>query len=174
MSSKKRILPGVEHLDDFMKTVTDAWQQQFDGIDARAVVLFTRIFVLARLEALFYERTLAGTPRKAAEHYVLAMTRALGPRSPRELNITHMQTSGGLTKTLTRLEKEGLITREARARDRRSIEIRLTTAGRKEADRTMAIVGKAMHDRVGRLPKRKREEMTLNLALDDLIAMLLD
>jgi DNA-binding MarR family transcriptional regulator len=83
-----------------------------------------------------------------------------------------MQTTGGVTNTLTRLEKAGLIVRERVGRDRRSVEVRLTAAGRREADRTMSIVGRAMHDRVARLPERKRERA--NQALDDLIAILLD
>ena len=45
-------------------------------------------------------------------------------------------------------------------------------AGRKEADRTMAIVGSAMHDKVTRLSARRRDQA--NQALDDLIAILLE
>ena len=56
------------------------------------------------------------------------------------------------------------------SKDRRSVEVRLTAAGRREADHTMAIVGGAMHDCVARLPERKRERA--NQALDDLIAIL--
>ena len=56
------------------------------------------------------------------------MIRALGPRSPTELNVALLQTTGGVTNTLTRLEKAGLIVRERVGRDRRSVEVRLTAA----------------------------------------------
>jgi DNA-binding MarR family transcriptional regulator len=172
MQQKKRPLPGADRIDDLVKAVEGGWKHEVDGIDVQAVGLFTRIFVLARLESVFYEHALAETERNSTEHYVLAMIRALGPRSPTELNVALIQTSGGVTNTLTRLEKAGLITRERVGSDRRTVEVRLTPAGRKEADRTMAIVGKAMHGKATVLPKRKREES--NRALDELIAALLN
>lgn len=168
---KKRPLPGADRIDDLVKEVEGGWHTEVPEIDAAAVGLFTRIFVLARLEGLFYDHALAGMPRNSAEHYVLAMIRALGPRSPTELNVALMQTTGGVTNTLTRLEKAGLITRERIGKDRRSVEVRLTPAGRREADRTMAIVGRAMDERAGLLTRRQRDQA--NLALDDLVAMLL-
>jgi DNA-binding MarR family transcriptional regulator len=170
MSQKRRPVPGADRIDDLVNAVGEGWKHEVDGIDVRAVGLFTRVFVLSRLEALFYEHALAATDRNSTEHFVLAMIRALGPRSPTELNVALMQTSGGVTNTLTRLEKAGLIVRERIGKDRRSVEVRLTAAGRREADHTMAIVGAAMHDCVARLPERKRARA--NQALDDLIAIL--
>src|SRR5688572_2205424 len=172
MRPNRRPLPGADRIDDLVNAVGDGWRHEVDGVDVKAVDLFTRVFVLSRLETLFYEHALAATERNSTEHFLLAMIRALGPRSPTELNVALMQTTGGVTNTLTRLEKAGLIVRERVGKDRRSVEVRLTSAGRREADRTMAIVGSAMHDRVARLPERKRERA--NQALDDLIAILLD
>lgn len=172
MTQNKRPLPGADRIDDLVSAVEVGWKHEVDGIDARAVGLFTRIFVLSRLEGFFYERSLAATDRNSTEHFLLAMIRALGPRSPTELNVALMQTSGGVTNTLTRLEAAGLIVRERVGKDRRSVEVRLTPAGRKEADRTMAIVGSAMHDRVTKLSARRRDQA--NQSLDDLIAMLLE
>jgi DNA-binding MarR family transcriptional regulator len=172
MSRSRRALPGADRIDDLVVAVGEGWRHEVDGIDVGAVDLFTRIFVLARLETLFYEHALAASERNATEHFLLAMVRALGSRSPTELNVALMQTTGGVTNTLTRLERAGLIVRERVGKDRRSVEVRLTPAGRREADRTMAIVGNAMHDRAARLPERTRQRA--NQVLDDLIAILLD
>ena len=84
----------------------------------------------------------------------------------------------GLRQRAARIHDEDVVRvvllhlRERVGKDRRSVEVRLTPAGRKEADRTMAIVGSAMHDRVTRLPARRRDQA--NQSLDDLIAILLD
>jgi DNA-binding MarR family transcriptional regulator len=160
MNRKRRPLPGADRIDDLVGAVEVGWKHEVDGVDVRAVGLFTRIFVLSRLETFFYERALAASERNSTEHFLLAMIRALGPRSPTELN------------TLTRLEAAGLIVRERVGKDRRSVEVRLTPAGRKEADRTMALVGSAMHDTVVKLTAKRRERA--NQALDDLIEILLD
>jgi DNA-binding MarR family transcriptional regulator len=172
MNRKRRPLPGADRIDDLVGAVEVGWKHEVDGVDVRAVGLFTRIFVLSRLETFFYERALAASERNSTEHFLLAMIRALGPRSPTELNVALMQTSGGVTNTLTRLEAAGLIVRERVGKDRRSVEVRLTPAGRKEADRTMALVGSAMHDTVVKLTAKRRERA--NQALDDLIEILLD
>lgn len=168
---RRRPLPGADRIDDLVREVEQGWRAEVTEIDPAAVGLFTRIFVLARLEGLFYDHALAATQRNSAEHYILAMLRALGPRTPTELNVALMQTTGGVTNTLTRLEKAGLVTRERTGRDRRSVAVRLTSAGRREAERTMSVVGRAMHDRAAQLTQRQRDQA--NRALDDLVAMLL-
>ena len=167
-----RPLPGADRIDDLVQAVEDGWRHEVDNVDSPAVGLFTRIFVLARLESVFYDHALRSTERNSTEHYVLAMIRALGPQSPTALNVALIQTTGGITNTLTRLEKAGLITRARAKGDRRGVNVKLTAAGRKEADRTMALAGQAMHEKATLLTKRQREQA--NRVLDDLISMLVE
>jgi DNA-binding MarR family transcriptional regulator len=168
----RRPIPGTDRIDDLVQAVEDGWRHEVDDIDSPAVGLFTRIFVLARLESVFYDHVLAGTERNSTEHYVLAMIRALGPKSPSELNVALIQSTGGITNTLTRLEKAGLVTRGRDSDDRRGVIVKLTAAGRREADRTMALAGQAMHARASLLTARQRDRA--NRVLDELIAILVD
>ena len=69
----------------------------------------------------------------AGEFDVLAtLQRAGAPYTlrPTELFQTLMMSSGGMTDRLVRLEKSGLITREASPSDRRSLLVKLTAKGR--------------------------------------------
>lgn len=171
MIKKRKRLPGADHIDDLAQSVDEDWHRSL-GLEAGAVGLFTRIWVLARLETAFYERLLKGSGRNATEHYVLGTLRAQGPSTPTELNRTLIQTSGGVTNTLARLERAGLILRRRVGQDRRSVRVTLTPLGRREVDRTMAIVGPGIEARAKKLSATQRERA--NRALDDLIATLLD
>jgi hypothetical protein len=52
MSQKRRPVPGADRIDDLVNAVGEGWKHEVDGIDVRAVGLFTRVFVLSRLETL--------------------------------------------------------------------------------------------------------------------------
>ena len=51
MSQKRRPVPGADRIDDLVNAVGEGWKHEVDGIDVRAVGLFTRVFVLSRLES---------------------------------------------------------------------------------------------------------------------------
>jgi len=164
--------PGLESIEGFIESVGNAWKKEFDAADARNVSLFTRMLILSRMETGFWTSALGGSQRNAAEYYVLAILYALGPQTPGALNIAQMQTSGGLTKTLVRLENAGLIGRKPVPGDRRSFEAHLSPAGRKVAKRMMSRLRKAMREKLEHLPESKLKRA--NQALDDLIRIFVD
>lgn len=170
--TRKRAVPGADKIEELVKATEQNWRGKHSKFGAESIGLFTRIFILARLEAAFYDRVLKDSDRNATEHYLLSMIRTFGPQSPTQLNVALIQTSGGVTNTLTRLEKAGLITRVRPEGDRRAVEVRLTAKGRKEADNSIAVVGEAIQRRADGLSAKQRE--AANQALDTLIKNLLN
>lgn len=132
--------------------------------------LFTTLYYLARLEASFYQSALAGSGRLVTEHYVLSLLRQFGPQRPVELNAILLQTSAGMTNTLTRLEKLGFVRRVRSKEDNRAVEIHLTAKGRKEADSLRARVAEAANEQSAALSNA--EKLSLANALDKLIGVL--
>src|SRR4051794_16238698 len=77
----------------------------------------------------------------ASEGAVLAMLSRIGPvLSPTRLQVLVIQSPGGLTKTLRRLEDAGLVRRRTDPDDRRSLLVELTAKGRRASDRAQAAV----------------------------------
>ena len=132
--------------------------------------LFTTLYYLARLEAAFYQNALAGSGRLVTEHYVLSLLRQFGPQRPVELNAILLQTSAGMTNTLTRLEKLGLVKRVRGKEDNRAVEIHLTAKGRKEADALRTRVAEAANEKSAGLSDT--EKLSLANALDKLIGVM--
>lgn len=132
--------------------------------------LFTTLYYLARLEAAFYQNALAGSGRLVTEHYVLSLLRQFGPQRPVELNAILLQTSAGMTNTLTRLEKLGLVKRVRGKEDNRAVEIHFTAKGRKEADALRGRVAQAANEKSAALSDA--EKLSLASALDKLIGAL--
>ena len=132
--------------------------------------LFTTLYYLARLEAAFYQSALAGSGRLVTEHYVLSLLRQFGPQRPVELNAILMQTSAGMTNTLTRLEKLGFVKRARGKNDNRAVEIHLTAKGRKEADALRTRVADAANEKSATLSDA--EKLSLANGLDKLIGVL--
>ncbi|MCU1396672.1 MAG: MarR family transcriptional regulator [Ilumatobacteraceae bacterium] len=77
----------------------------------------------------------------ASEVSVLGMlARADGALSPTRLQTLVIQSPGGLTKTLRRLEDARYVRRRADAKDRRSLLVELTATGRRAAMRATRLV----------------------------------
>jgi len=78
----------------------------------------------------------------------LAVITTLVRQAPRELTLTEINrdllvTSGGITFVVSRLEKQGLLTRRAHPNDGRAALVRLTPRGRRLAARLIDAVAKA-------------------------------
>jgi DNA-binding MarR family transcriptional regulator len=98
---------------------------------------------LSRLNTVALEARAAEAGMTASEAAVLAMLREVGPvLSPTRLQVLVMQSPGGLTKTLRRLEGAGFVRRVADPADRRALLVELTAKGRRASERTTA----AVHD----------------------------
>ncbi len=94
--------------------------------------LLGRINRIANLVHPSISETFAGYGLDRGEFDVLATLRRAGDPyrlTPTELYKSLMITSGGLTARLNRLQKAGLIVREASREDRRSLAVRLTGEG---------------------------------------------
>lgn len=140
------------------------------GAELATERLFTTLYYLARLEAAFYQSALSGSGRLVTEHYVLSLLRQFGPQRPVELNAILLQTSAGMTNTLTRLEKLGFVKRVRGKGDNRAVEIHLTAKGRKEADALRRRVAQAANERSKALSDA--EKLSLARALDRLIGVM--
>lgn len=82
-----------------------------------------------------------GERRTSAEYHTILslLTAASGELSPTQLCDHTLQTPGGMTKTLRRLEDAGLIRRFESAEDARSLMVGLTPAGQKLARQLMKL-----------------------------------
>lgn len=172
MRTKKTDASQFESITGFVQAIEGAWRNEFDEAGALSVSLFTRILVISRMEGTFWKSILGGSQRNLAEHYVMAMLYALGPLTPGELNIAQMQTSGGLAKTLARLESAGFISRQPVPEDRRSVRIQLTTTGTRVARRMINSLHRAMRDKTAHLPDAQLRKT--NAMLDDVLRLFTD
>lgn len=114
----------------------------------------------SRLNALALEGRSAGRGSTSAEDAVLGALRLGGPvLSPTELTRAVIQSPGGLTKTLRRLEVSGLIRRRPDPTDRRSLLVVLTPKGRRAAERALADTEEYFAEVLVELSDRERAEL---------------
>lgn len=173
MTRSRKHLPHSEVINHFLQAAVEGGDDDsLTHVDRSTLSLFTRIFFLARLESAFYDVALKDTERNVIEHYVLSRLRMLGPQTATEINVTLMQTSGGITNTINRLDQAGLVKRVPSAEDRRKTLIHLTAKGRREADKTRALVEALASKKIQSLKESDRDQ--ISEALDKLIAILAD
>lgn len=137
-----------------------------------ALPLAGRIGALAGLHKMFAERRFSGAAITHSEFLVLWMLRSTGPCSPTDLARHVQQTTAGMTRTLDRLERAGLVKRRAHESDRRRVEVVVTPAGESVADELQVIELAAYEDVLGDLDAGARK--ALSERLDQLIERLVD
>jgi len=79
----------------------------------------------------FYQEALRGYGLQYSDFSVLSILRFSGAISPKQLNTTLAISSGGLTKTIQRLEKAGLVGRAPDPEDGRGTLVSLTKKGKR-------------------------------------------
>ena len=105
---------------------------------------------LSRLNNVAIEAVAAEAGMTASEGAVLAMLVASGPvLSPTRLQVLVIQSPGGLTKTLRRLETAGYVRRRPDPDDRRSLLVELTATGRRACEKVSAAVAAHYDDVLG-------------------------
>jgi DNA-binding MarR family transcriptional regulator len=83
---------------------------------------------------------------------------------PTDILSESLLTSGAITNRIDRVEQMGLVERHPDARDRRSFMIRLTPAGKKLADKAIALHFAAIDDLLQVLTTDERQQMASLLA----------
>lgn len=123
---------------DHVAAILDAWHDEEPDLDVSPVAVFGRVSRIHRYLATALREVYRRHQIDSGEYDVLAALRRSGPRyrlTPTELYRSVMVTSATMTERLDRLERRKLIARRPAARDRRSILVELTAAGRALIDR---------------------------------------
>jgi DNA-binding MarR family transcriptional regulator len=118
----------------------------------------------ARLNSVALEGHAAGYGSSSSESAVLGALLLGGPGlNPSDLTKMVVQSPGGLTKTLRRLEDAGLVRRRPDPADRRALLVVLTDRGRRAAERAQAEIRAYYDELLVDLSPRERAELTSSL-----------
>jgi len=130
----------AEH-GDYVAAILEGWRAERPGLDVSPVAIFGRIERIERHQAAAVREVWRGHQIDPGEYSVLAALRRSGPGrqlTPTELYRSVLVTSATMTERLDRLEKRKLIRRRPAGRDRRSVLVELTQAGRAAFDQAQA------------------------------------
>jgi DNA-binding MarR family transcriptional regulator len=148
---------GIEKLID--ETI-QTWVEQRSDLDFASMSLSLKLTSVVRAVSYEIARQLEETGINLGEFDVLATLRRHGrgaKLTPKEIAAATFVTPSGLTSRLARLEKMGLITREADPSDGRGALIKITAAGKRLADQGIEIVV-AIEDRfINELPTQMKK-----------------
>ena len=131
---------GVENLID--ETI-QTWAEQRPDLDFASMSLSLKLNSIVRAVSDEIASQLEGIGVNLGEFDVLATLRRHGrgaKLTPKEIAAATFVTPSGLTSRLARLEKMGLISRQADPSDGRGALIKITAAGKRVADRGIEIV----------------------------------
>ena len=131
---------GVDKLiDETIRT----WSNERPDLNFASMELSLKLNSIVRAVSDELARQLEDLGINLGEFDVLATLRRHGrgaKLTPKEIAAATFVTPSGLTNRLARLEKMGLISRQADPRDGRGALIKITTAGKRVADRGIEIV----------------------------------
>jgi len=156
---------------NIVDATVDTWAAERPDIDFRSMHTVLRLGAAAKAIVSQIEDRLAPLGLAVGEFDVLATLRRNGRSArvtPTEIAAVTMISPSGLTNRLLRLEKMGLIGREADPADRRSSLVHLTPAGRRLVDQAIEVVAAADDEMIGSLSDRD------HAALDRTLTRLLD
>ena len=131
---------GVENLID--ETI-QTWAEQRPDLDFASMSLSLKLNSIVRAVSDEIASLLEGIGINLGEFDVLATLRRHGrgaKLTPKEIAAATFVTPSGLTSRLARLEKMGLISRQADPSDGRGALIKITATGKRVADRGIEIV----------------------------------
>jgi DNA-binding MarR family transcriptional regulator len=160
---------GRDHVD----RIIAEWAEEQPELDTEAIAVIGRVMRASRLLQLEVERTLEMFDLTITEFNTLnALRRAGAPHklSPKDVGVSLLFSSGGLTKLLERLEGRRLISREPNPDDGRGVFVSLTPAGRQLQEEAMAAHRENEEQLLTPLTKIQRER--LNSILRELLLAL--
>jgi len=148
---------GIEKLID--ETI-QTWVEQRSDLDFASMSLSLKLTSVVRAVSYEIARQLEETGINLGEFDVLATLRRHGrgaKLTPKEIAAATFVTPSGLTSRLARLERMGLITRQADPSDGRGALIKITATGKRLADQGIEIVV-AIEDRfINELPTQMKK-----------------
>ncbi len=138
------------------------WRTERPDLDPSAKAITGRILRLHDVILRAFNSAFASHGLKYPNYAVLATLRSAGEpyeMTPSSLQEMMVLTSGGLSKLLSRLEKQGFIERAVGPNDRRSVIVRLTQKGKALIDQAMATQAKVEHQLIASLSPDDRKMM---------------
>lgn len=126
---------------DEVDRIVAAWDRERPDLDPGPLHVFSRISRLSRRLDLDRRRAFIGHGLEGWEFDVLSALRRAGKPyqlTPTQLVRQTLVTSGTMTHRIARLAERGLVERSTSPTDARSVQIRLTDAGREVVDGAMA------------------------------------
>ena len=147
------------------------WAEALGDVDGDTMLLLTWLEVLSRRVRTVHLQEVRGeglTYSEAKLLYQLLLVGSPYRQSPPRLNDYLGLTSGGVTKTVDRLEAQQLVVRAPDSEDGRSIQVGLTETGVEAARRGARAFSNRYEQLVGPLgaEERKRAVVTLRPLLD--------
>jgi DNA-binding MarR family transcriptional regulator len=147
---------------DIVDRVLEAWRRERPDLDPSGKEVTGRV---VRLNGVFnraFQVDFAPEGLDEGGFAVLAALRRAGTPfelTPTELNRELLISSGGVTHLVDRLVRRGYVRRRQDEGDRRCVRVGLTSAGRKAADRLMALHAASEHRLVSGLTGDERLEL---------------
>ncbi|MPZ63342.1 MAG: MarR family transcriptional regulator [Propionibacteriales bacterium] len=154
-------------MHDHVATILGHWQAQRPDLDVSPVGVFGRITRIERYKTTALREVYRRHRIDAGEYDVLAALRRNGPPhrlTPTELYRGVLVNSATMTERIDRLERRQLVRRTRSDRDRRSVSVELTTAGRKLIDQAAADLLATQAQLLEGLTERDRRALTRLLA----------
>jgi DNA-binding MarR family transcriptional regulator len=125
---------------------------------AASMVSFCRLFAS-------YERDAVCCGTVTVPQCVVLQTLREGEWDVSTLAASNHVTNGAMTRLIDGLEKRGFVERTRSDEDRRRVEVRLTRAGRSEADRLASLTEQAVQRLIDRVPAAKKKHVVESLEL---------
>jgi DNA-binding MarR family transcriptional regulator len=164
-----------ERPTDEVDQIIAAWRRERPDLDVSPLQVLSRVSRLARHLDRRRRQAFSESRLHPFEFDVLAALRRAGEPyrlSPSRLLTQTLVTSGTMTNRIDRLVAKGLVRREPDPRDRRGIQVSLTSAGLRAVDDAMTHLLAHEHQLLGALDSTERRDLaallrTLVAPLDD-------
>ncbi len=157
-----------EQQRDVVDRIVEQWARSRPDVDVSPIEIIGRISRLSRIIDQRLGSNFAGHGIEAWMYDVLATLRRIG--APHELTagdlVRHtMVTTGAMTNRIDRLEERGFVVRIPSTVDRRSVSVRLTTAGVEKVDQVAASHYELERTLLDALTPTRREDLKRSLRI---------
>lgn len=145
----------------WIEDISAAWKQEYADLDTTVLAPMTRLARLSVLIDNLQQEIVAPFGLSTGEYAVLAALRRVGAPyqlSPSKLYSGLQRSSGGMTKSLKKLEQHGLVERAKDPNDGRGSLVFLTPEGLAVQDRMFQAYLVATQNLFGSLPSQELDE----------------